>query len=62
MIQYVDGSRFEGGIDAEERRHGTGVYVLKSGHTSEGGWVHGDFEGYVSGGYLLDLVMRKSEY
>ena len=45
VIQYVDGSRFEGGIDDEKRRHGTGIYAMQSGNSSEGGWVHGDFEG-----------------
>lgn len=45
VIQYADGSRYEGGVDDEERKHGTGVHILKSGHIFEGGWVHGDFEG-----------------
>ncbi|RMX62250.1 hypothetical protein DD238_000856 [Peronospora effusa] len=46
VIQYADGSRYEGGVDDEERRHGTGVHILRSGHVSEGGWVHGYFEGF----------------
>lgn len=45
VIQYADGSRYEGGVDDEQRRHGTGVYRLTSGHVSEGDWVHGYFEG-----------------
>ncbi|KAG6610046.1 Phosphatidylinositol-4-phosphate 5-kinase [Phytophthora cinnamomi] len=46
VIQYADGSRYEGGVDEEERKHGTGVHILRSGHIFEGGWVHGDFEGF----------------
>ncbi|KAG6977609.1 hypothetical protein JG688_00000197 [Phytophthora aleatoria] len=46
VIQYADGSRYEGGVDDEERRHGTGVHILRSGHIFEGGWVRGDFEGF----------------
>ncbi|KAK1948278.1 hypothetical protein P3T76_000568 [Phytophthora citrophthora] len=45
VIQYADGSRYEGGADEEERRHGTGVHILRSGHIFDGSWVHGDFEG-----------------
>ncbi|CAH0477379.1 unnamed protein product [Peronospora belbahrii] len=46
VIQYKDGSHYKGSMDDEERRHGTGVYILRSGHIFEGGWVHGDFEGF----------------
>jgi hypothetical protein len=45
VIRYSDGSRYEGGVDDEEKRHGTGVHILRAGHIYEGGWVHGDFEG-----------------
>lgn len=46
VIQYADGSRYEGGVDEDEKRHGTGVHILRSGHIFEGGWAHGDCEGF----------------
>ncbi|RLN71135.1 hypothetical protein BBJ28_00000190 [Nothophytophthora sp. Chile5] len=48
VIRYSDGSRYEGKVDDEDRRHGFGVHVVRAGHVFEGGWVHGAFEGFGS--------------
>ncbi|KAG2530761.1 hypothetical protein JM16_001448 [Phytophthora kernoviae] len=48
VIQYVDGGRYEGDVDEDERRHGSGVYIVCVGHVFKGTWVHGVFEGFGS--------------
>lgn len=45
LVRYADGARYEGAVDDEQRRHGAGRLVARSGHTFEGEWERGMLQG-----------------